>query len=209
MRRFMLIAVTCSVISTMIFSHAAADDSPWSYGLKAGLNLASAWGDNTDFLGLGPECRLGLSVNAFLAYAFSDWFRIQPELVYSQKGASHEAFVSRIENRHDYFEIPILVKLTIPNSSIVTPSLFVGPAVSVLLKTEYEYRLGPFGGTGDDKDPLKPFDSAIVFGGGLDIEVGPGEFIVEARYSLGMTDIWDEDMEYKNSVITVLLGYGF
>ncbi len=60
----------------------ALEDSPISFGLMFGLNVADFSGD-VDY----SESLLELCGGAFLAYAINDWATIQSEFLYSMKGA--------------------------------------------------------------------------------------------------------------------------
>jgi hypothetical protein len=56
---------------------------------------------------------------------------------------------------------------------------------------------------------LKDTDYGLVFGGGVDFELGPGELTVDARYTLGLAKIYDSGIDVNNRVISVMLGYSF
>lgn len=190
----------------------ALQDSPLSLGPKVGLTYSTLTGDETDELGY----KLGFSGGAFLAYAFGDWFTLQPEVLYSQKGAqeSHDTLSGELTNTvsMDYIEIPLLAVLTIPTQSRWTPKLFAGPAFGILISAEQKAERAGEERTADIKDDLEDFEVGIVFGGGVDVEVGPGAITADLRYNWGVTNIVadaEEGFSVKNGVFSFMVGYAF
>jgi len=106
-------------------------------GAKAGLNLAKVSGDNAKFgiegtqLSIEPENKLGFAGGLFLNIKFMDYFSIQPEMLYSMKGAEYKKNIPtpvqipnppylKLQDKEykftfgiNYFEIPILLELII------------------------------------------------------------------------------------------------
>jgi hypothetical protein len=191
----------------------ALRDSPLSLGPKLGLNYSHLTGDLSEEAGY----KLGFVGGAFIAYAFSDWFTLQPEVLYSQKGAKATWQVRGEERTEtvslDYVEIPVLAVLTIPTQSRWTPRVFAGPAFGFLISAEDIREVnGVEVGREDIKEGFKDYDIGIVFGGGLDVKVGPGAITTDLRYNFGVTNIVDDDDNgdsVKNGVFSFLVGYAF
>ncbi|MGM0568498.1 MAG: outer membrane beta-barrel protein, partial [Elusimicrobiota bacterium] len=63
----------------------------------------------------------------------------------------------------------------------------------------------------DVKDSMKSFDAGIALGGGIGIEAGEGTFLLDARYTMGLTSFDDSgaDLDQKNAVISITAGYTF
>lgn len=213
------VAFAASVLlATVVLAVAIADaseDSPWSFGLKGGINLADLRGDDVD---VDTDFRLGATGGGFLTYSISDWFALQPEILYSQKGAEFGETIAgapvEVTGKLDYLEIPILAKLTIPINSTFTPNLFIGPAFSFLLSAKLKAEaMGVTIIDLDTKDFQKSFDVGLVFGGGIDIAVGTGKITADTRYVMGLMNIDDPEVgdapDVKNSVISFMVGYGF
>ena len=55
-------------------------------GLKAGMNLSTFSGDDTDDL----SSKIGIHIGAVANIAISEVFSVQPEVVYSAQGAEYE-----------------------------------------------------------------------------------------------------------------------
>jgi len=191
----------------------ALSDSPFSLGPKVGLNYSNLTGDVSDEAGY----KLGFAGGAFFAYTFSDWFTLQPEVLYSQKGA--KATEERLGEERtetislDYVEIPVLAVLTIPTQSRLTPKVFVGPAFGFLLSAEDKREVdGEERGSEDIKDALKDYDIGVVLGAGLDVKVGPGAITADVRYNFGVTNIVDDEDDndtVRNGVFSFMVGYAF
>jgi hypothetical protein len=196
----------------------ALQDSPLSFGPKIGVSFTNFRAPDDE------EFKAGFCGGAFLAYAIHDWFTVQPELLYSMKGydRSFSIFLSEDHGVNlDYIEIPVLAMLTIPTNSIFTPNIFVGPTMAFNVRAE-TYR----GDQSEDiKDIVNVFEASMVFGGGLNVVLGPRGrvFTFDIRYVMGLTDIFDvpEGADEiirlgnvfpggaKNSVVSIMFGYGF
>jgi len=177
------------------------------FGVKGGLNMATATGDDAE----GLSSKMGIVGGAFMCYNITEIFAIQPELLYSMKGAKDEADETISFN---YFEIPLLFKVNFPTEGKIKPSLYAGPTLGILMTAEDT--------TGEDiKDYVKTMDIGILAGAGVGYQMEKGLLFLEARYEIGMTGIMDftddelDAMEMdaqpdvKNSVISIMVGYGF
>ncbi len=183
-------------------------------GIKAGLNLANFSGDDAQ----GLDVKTGIAVGAFMGVNFPGGLTIQPEALYSMKGSKDEGMGIELKFEFDYLEIPVLLKYSIPTPGMVKPALFFGPAVGILLKGDITLSIGDQSGTLDAKDYLKSTDFGLVFGGGVDFSVGKGKIITDIRYTLGLSTVddgfgelieWPQELDLKNSVISLQAGYSF
>ena len=174
-----------------------------TYGIKAGVNLADFTGDIEH-----NESKLVFGGGLFLNYAFTDIFSIQPELLYMMRGTKHE----QLENTGyhlTYFEVPVLVKLSLPTDAAFVPHAFAGPSFGFLRDATLEMT----NIENDAKDLFNSVDYGAVLGTGIDFMIGQGRLLLDARYSFSLSNIVndeeeDED-ELKNSGITIMLGYGY
>jgi hypothetical protein len=82
------------------------------YGLKGGFNGATFSGTNSK----GSEYKAGFAAGGFLNFGVSDLFSIQPELLYSQKGASVDNFQgvggTTFKSTLGYLDVPIMLRVT-------------------------------------------------------------------------------------------------
>ncbi len=146
-----LLAATLA-IATMTTAVSAADIS---LELKGGLNIAKsrveAWeneADTTDGYDINP--RLGFVAGVGAQIGITEMFAIQPEILFSRKGAIQLEEGTDVENgtsikyeekqtfNLSYLEIPILFKLNIPVGEKITPNVYVGPTASFLLAADID-----------------------------------------------------------------------
>jgi len=215
MKKHLATTLMLAIIGMFVLAPSPASalkDSPLSLGPKLGLNYSDFTGDVPDEFG----SKLGFSGGAFLAYAFGDWFTVQPEVLYSQKGAKGSGDTPLGEETVtlslDYIEIPVLAVLTIPTQSIWTPKVFVGPAFGFLISAEAKAELAGEEEEENMEEAFKDYDVGIVFGGGVDVKVGPGAITADIRYNFGVTNIADDeedDFSVKNGVFSFMVGYAF
>ena len=192
------------VFSTTLFSFAEGV----SFGIKAGLNIASVLGDGTGH----AQSKIGFVGGGFVTLGLGDLFAIQPEILYTQKGYRWESdFLGATYEATGmlyYIEIPMLSKIMIPVTGNVKPNLFIGPyfGVNLIAKKKIESSEPPY-----EYDIANSKDSefGMVFGAGLDYILTKRKIGFEGRYTLGLTtssEIWDDA---RNSVISFMLGYSF
>lgn len=164
-----------------------------SFGVKGGVNMAKLTGSDAG----DNDYRMGAVGGAFACIDLIA-LKVQPELLYSQKGAKYELFGATLNEKHDYLEVPVLFKFSF--GKIIVPSIYAGPALGYLMKAELSN-----GGSLDIKDELKTTDLGLVFGAEVKT---PAKLSVEARYTMGMSTVdKDGDFTVKNSAISVMLGY--
>ena len=80
------------------------------YGIKGGYNLATFSGPDSK----SSEYKSGFSAGGFLNFGVADIISIQPELLYSQKGASIANFQgtdARFKSTIGYLDVPIMVRV--------------------------------------------------------------------------------------------------
>jgi hypothetical protein len=200
------IILMCFLVFAFVLVNAQNTDI--IFGAKAGLNLASISGDDTDDF----DSRTSFHAGAMAEFKISEKFSFQPELLYSGQGAKFEnsesgefgSFSEEVEINLDYLNIPLMAKYYITEGF----SLEAGPQVGFLLsaKEKYEYneRFGDetFSESGEEdiKDFVKNVDFGLSFGLGYKLQNGLN---FSARYYLGLSDINDfeesRDVEFRDS----------
>ncbi len=201
------VTVACAILAILMFSSAlfAGEVGEIHYGIKGGVGLAKAWGDDV------PDeaaFKLGANVGAFMNYRVHEMFVVQPEVFYAMKGWKIDVTDGdEISVKMDYIDIDVLAKLTIPMEGMIKPSIFVGPFVGINMTADSE--------VGDETfeiDNAKSTDFGIVLGGGVDYEMENGMMILlDIRYSMGMVNLFEvpeeaeegaeEDVVKSNSII--------
>jgi hypothetical protein len=180
-------------------------------GIKAGVNLATL---STD--GETPGRRTGFIGGGHLTILLpNSMFYFQPELLYSMKGFSESDSDGTGTLALDYIDIPILVGLRFDNGGSVTPRVFLGPQVSLNTSCKLKGDVGGDSASIDcDSELIGEFLNAnsvlfdMLFGAGLDIDMGKVDIVFDARYDLGLTDALDLGSS-KMSAWQLLAGVAF
>lgn len=167
-------------------------------GIKGGLNVSNLYIDDLD----DENARYGFNVGVFGQVLASETFAIQPELLFSTKGAKadYKGIIDQtVKYNINYLDLPILAVFKLGESA----EIHVGPYLSYLLNANISYSGDVTSGSDDiDRDNLKSFDYGLVGGFGLNF----GAVQVGARYNYGLAKIADSDAaelvlgDSKNSV---------
>ncbi len=174
-----------------------------SYGLKAGLSVATVDGDLQPYV-VSSESRYCMAIGGFATMHQFGNFYLQPEVLYVEKGArgtfSNNAFLTL---KLTYIEIPFLLKYKLFGSRKSGLGIYAGPAANLLLSS----KLGNY----DTKSYTMKIDGCVVVGGSFDIPSGTGYFSIDGRYNIGLTTIDDSDydLDIKNRVFSLTIGYAF
>jgi hypothetical protein len=204
--RFLIAAVSIILLSSSVRA------GEWSVGIKGGLNVSDAVGVDVG----EPDPLYGVSAGLAAAYAPSDMFSLQMEILFTMKGArgTHEAFfggAKEADVRISYLEFPILAKMTFPVDWALRPSLFFGPAVAFELASEAEFTVLGRTESQEIQQYINDMDLGLVFGGGTDIITGRGNLLFDVRYTLGMisADYSKYGLDIRNGSLSFLIGYWF
>ncbi|MDF2190289.1 porin family protein [Paraflavitalea sp. CAU 1676] len=181
------------------------------FGIKGGVNLSNLYVDDVE----DENMKVGVNVGVFAKIPVTKGFSVQPELLYSSKGAKikYDNLFGEGEYRFNlnYVELPVLAVVNLGNNF----NIHAGPYVSLLTSANIK-RLNAEDGEVDDiadldTDNFKRFDYGLVGGIGFDIE----NFTLGARYNYGLNEIGDGGVagqatkNSKNSAFTFYIGIGF
>jgi len=212
--------LVCIVLSVFTFIGSQAQEL--HFGAKAGLNFASARGDDTDDL----EGRTSFHLGGVLNIEITEELAIQPEIFYSGQGYSIKedgggdptieigatdlergavnqgrAVLASNEDRVkiDYINVPVLLDYTVYPGL----SLQAGPQIAFNVSSKSEFDGQEF----DLKDQTKGTSISALLGAQYKLPLG---IFFQARYALGLSNIpKDDDFEAKNAVFSISAGYFF
>ncbi len=218
--RYLRKGCTLLILMVIIFSCPLGAQNQARFGVKGGLNFANFTGadvdpgvneNNVDF-----ESRTGFVIGGWVEFPVSEIFSVQPELYYSMKGATDKEKEGdqtiKISFLFNYLELPVLFKIKIPVEGTVHPNLFLGPFFAFKMKGDFKIEVEDQSLTTKLED-LKSTDYGLVFGGGIDFDLGGRRLNIEARYNMGFAKIFPaedgETPDIKNKVISLMVGYGF
>jgi len=173
-----------------------------SVGITGGINIATVRGDDVEDV----DSRTAGFFGGFVEYPFTPVVSIQPEFLYTMKGASDTYNGYKVTVKLNYVEIPVLLRVNIPTESNVKPFLVAGPGIGFKVSSKSEVNSHE-----EDIEDVKGTDFGFIFGGGIGFPVGSYMMSVAARYELGLTSVDDSEYEedVKNGVISIGAGLGF
>jgi len=134
---------------------------------------------------------------------------VQPELLFSMKGAKQTIGDTTCSGKANQMEIPLLAKVYLPTEGKIKPHLFAEPALGILLSAQ---AVSDPGGETDVKQYVKSTDIGFLAGVGVEYKMDSGSVLFDVRYEVGLTTIDKGDGEaedVKNNVISFMAGYGF
>lgn len=183
-----------------------------SFGIKGGASTAKLAGTDIG----STSNKTGLTAGVFLTLNLV-MLKLQPEILYSQKGAVYENSYYSATAKFDYLEIPVLTKYSF--GAIIVPSIYIGPYFGIPLSAKIEktqtidaFPLYPplKDTTYTDnvkKDMINP-DLGLVLGAEIKT---PFKLSFEVRYTRSLLKIFKEEAgiqpDIKNSIVSVMVGY--
>ena len=207
MRRPLAVA---GIITLVAASSASAQ---LAVGFRGAANVSSPRvTENGGAPAIPYRSRTGLTVGATADLGVTPWLAIQLEGRYTQLGTRQEEAGVTGVLRVSYVELPLVVRVALPvRESPLTPHLFAGGFVR--FKTACDIRFSGTvsldldcgtAGVGD----LRSHDLGVVFGGGADVRLGPGEVTLDVEYALGLRNVaLDPTAEVFSRVLVVGAGY--
>jgi outer membrane protein with beta-barrel domain len=192
-------------LAAIAWTPSLSQSSPWPaprFGIIGGANLATltgSYGDNT-------SSRTGFSGGVMAALPVARSFMIQPELMFTMKGANSNSTTSWTA-RIAYVELPVLARFEVPAFGSLKPFVYGGPGfayrtsctlqgrATIEIDCDSIARQAALVEPGGAKFSRKDVDGII--GGGLAFDVGGRTVTVGVRYDVGfvklMTNINSEN----------------
>lgn len=182
---------------------------PWGHS----GNLVTYLGDDIYANNIKDKSINKFTFGGFIRLNFTEYFSVQPELNYIEKGTVVEGqAIASVSGIGDVVynvtekltlrcaQIPVLARLDLPIYDRVRIGLFAGPAVSLIFDPKhYHLELTSSGRgissglTGEpDIQNGKSFDFAIVFGSDIGMPVFGGRLFCDIRYEIGMLNLFSE-----------------
>lgn len=211
MRRVKRTALVCAAC---LMAAASAAAQTVTAGVKAGfvLNSIPNAGQVIDQISgvesVDVSTKVGLTGGGFVQFAFNEQVSLQPEMLFVMKGVNLDLAnnAGDATAKVNYLELPVFLRFNQRLNDTLRGFVMAGPAFSVKVGTGGT--LDGASGTSDfDIDPaIGSRDFGLAFAGGLEWQ----NFLVEARYVLGLTDIatdiyFHED-ELTNRSFSIMVG---
>ncbi|UTN06565.1 PorT family protein [Flavobacterium bizetiae] len=205
-----LCALTLFLTASFGMLHAQDNNVNTEFGIKGGFNMSNLYGSGDDVD--DNNVLYGFNAGVYATLPISDFIAIQPEILFTTKGAKLEynnALVSGdAKFKLNYIEVPLLVRVNITKNFNVHAGGYASYLVSSKVK-----------GDGDisfdedvDTDDLNKFDAGIAAGVGVDFS----PLSIGLRYNYGLTTVGKERTvagttytfpDAKNSNLTLYLSY--
>ena len=197
--------IICTVVIVLlVFGLASSQSSELGIqekGFRVGFGLATMDVSVDGLKDAAEESYAGPVIGFFVNYKLAKSVWLQPELLYVGQGAGGE-FLRGRSWRHDYLQLPVLVKYDLTENTKFIPAIYTGVAFSYLLSAEY--RSSIISEDIDTKDAAKDFDFSLVVGGALDYR----RFTFDLRYTLGLVNVYDNE-KWNELLNADLLDYDY
>ena len=182
------------------------------FGVIAGANLATISG------GYFPKAsnRTGFAGGLMAVLPVSPSFAIQPELMFTMKGAYSDSGGTSATAKMYYIELPVLMRFDIPTSGSVKPFVYGGPGFAYRTSCTIEGHYAPEGSRTVGCDSLarqgakaspgvkyRRTDVDGIIGGGLAFDIGGRTITVGVRYDVGFVNFFNRNGS-KNRVLSFM-----
>ncbi len=175
-------AVILFLFSSILIAQSAQAQDGRRMGIKGGLNATNIYQNDIN----DENARFGFNLGLYGQILSSEVFAIQPELLYSTKGAKWDyagaGLNQSIDLNINYLDLPVLAVFKLGE----TAEIHAGPYVGYLLSAKVKYDGDLANGTDDiNRDDLNTIDYGLAGGLGLNF----GAMQVGARYNYGLAKI--------------------
>ncbi len=201
-----------AIAFALLFASMTTSYAQTKFGIKGGVNLSNFYaGDEIGDNNIKPGFQAGMY---FKAPIIEDVLFVQPELLYTRKGA--QATYSNIlqgsgkyQFSLGYAQLPVLLGVNLGNFNI-----HAGPYVAYLTdaKVKDVDSDGSIDGASDlNRGNFNTFDYGLSGGIGFDFEAAQ----VGLRYDLGLRPVGESGLageltrDYKNSALQLYVGFHF
>jgi len=199
----------CRLLIALFFLSAtfvlSAQESPFSFGVKAGFNISNTSFEVDEFHGYKKkEPKPGFNVGITAGYAFTKAFSVQSGVSYTTKGVKAKGFTQWIPTGQEYWEhrfnmgylqLPLMAQYTLRITDDFNFFFQAGPyiAYGISGKTTSKYRFYDLNDKPNEKektdvfddDGLKRFDWGLTAGLGTELN----RIFIVFNYELGLVDI--------------------
>ncbi|MDP2161690.1 MAG: porin family protein [Flavobacterium sp.] len=187
MKKLILTAVT---LAAFTFSNAQSNDnttSGASFGFKGGINFSNLYTEDVD----DNNVLTSFNAGVFVTMPITEFLAIQPEFLYSRKGAElvyDNAFATGTAKfKLNYIEVPVLLKINLTQNL----NVHAGPYFAYLIDADVtnESSNGNFDFEENlSNDDFNKFDYGLSAGLGFDFD----SFGIGARYNYGLAKVGKE-----------------
>ena len=208
MKKIMMIA---AMMVAAISANAQNEVGQVTLQPKVGMNIASLTGS-------GNKTRVGVAAGLEAEYGVAENFGITAGVLYSMQGSKGKAGDVELKFNMDYINIPILAQYYPINGLAIKAGVQFGFIVRQKAKIDVdgiqfrdgtideffnwfnEHRTAAF-----PEGKLNKFDFSIPVGLSYEYQ----NFVLDARYNIGVTKLVKDADQGRNSTFAITLGYKF
>ena len=196
-KRKRILATLALVLTTSLAVNAQSEDSNAEFGVKGGLNFSNLYTEDVD----DNNALTSFNAGVYAKLPITDAFAIQPELLYSRKGAelvyNNALAEGTAKFKLNYIELPILLKINLTNSFNIHAGPYFAYLIDAQVTNENESGTLNFEETYNNDD-FNKFDYGLSAGVGLDFQsLGFG-----IRYNYGLQTVGKE-REFAGTTYTI------
>ena len=184
MKKMMMIAVM--MVATMTASAQQATGS-WSLTPKVAMNLANLSGDIS-----GNNMKVAVAAGADVMYQINSMVGVSAGLMYSMQGCNGD---NDLKLNYDFLNIPVLANIYVAPNFALKAGLQPGFVASAKWKQD-KHEV-------DVKDNLQTIELSVPIGASYEFS----DFVIDARYNLGLAKINKGSGSIRNSVFQISVGY--
>lgn len=174
-----------------------------TFGLIAGANFATFNGSDAS----GVKTLTGLAVGAQATFSFNPTVFLQPQLLYSMKGAQESFADTTLKVKLNYVELPVMLGVHLASAqSHARPYIMAGPTVAYLASCKVNLSFSGASGEADcASGSTNSIDLGVTGGAGIELATGRVTLSLAARYALGLSEPI-KNSNIKNAGFNVSVG---
>jgi hypothetical protein len=211
------VVCVCALLAVAFVPREAEAEVTFDLGLKGGISFANTTEVYDGVKYPTTSALTGPVFGVFVSINLNKTFSFQPEVYLLTQGGiwedDFEGMTFKWEHAVKYVQVPLLAKIHLVRDKSMTPVLFAGPAVDILVSAyEKAWVDDVLEDEGSFKDYVKRLHVGAIFGGGVEFKLNKMMLSLEVRYNLGLVNtIKDPDpgQSYKYRTLMVLAGVGF
>ena len=195
------IAFVCMIMAV----GTAMAQKQFTFGPKIGVDYTHYWGKNVEHGG-----QLNYQAGLFMEYRFTNKFSVAPEVVFAAQGGKYDTKVLGVELKEtdhvNYINVPVMLKYYV----IPELSIDFGPQVgfNVYSKNTIEGKVEKL--KEKETTDMKKYTKTVDFGLGLGLTYNiTEEVFIQARYTMGLTKVFNVDDDSKNGNGQIAIGFRF
>ncbi len=188
---------TVITIMIILFTSALMAGEFTDIGIKLGFNSSTFNGN--DIPGKGVTSQGGVAFGGFVCYKLNQKFSLQQEALIMTKGAKINTVGDvYLTNVFFYFEMPVLLKVTLLPKNVTKPFILLGPSLGIHLLAYNDV---------DFLDDIRSIDPGLILGTGIVI----WKASLEIRMEQGLLnfDQSADDIDLKNQTFSFIISYAF